>query len=407
MKIRLLDKIVFGTLKFIEKNKKGIITLCSGFLLGRIVNEFSYDSRTFTQVISGLFSIVQQPTNFLSWICAITIPILPILQKALDRYHTKKQYYQIFMSILKKSKSLTIENFPGLGWKEALSLQTCPNLHQGWLPKQIKIQHDTARFTLPDGERQPYNEYFKNNYNNKRFFDDGDKIMLSHNPISFTDSPTLLLSTKETKYSEIQYYKDNLAKLEEFRMECIAKAVTDESREIVFPNAFCMQLIVETKDERILITKRSPKVSYSPNTWQCSIAEQASPEDFQNRQDVILNYWTERLLDEELNVHAGDYNQDNLRILSVFLEGDILNAALCAHLVLNLSSWELNKRLLILPRKDDEFIEWEFLSYNQLFGELIVHSQRHYHPSSQYCMLLGLIKKWGPPVMAEKLLNFV
>jgi hypothetical protein len=213
MKINVLDKIVFGLFKFIEKYQKGIITLCSGFLLGRIVNEFSYDGISLSQVLGGLFSTVNQPTNFLSWICAITIFTLPFLQKALDRYNTKKQYYQIFMSLLNKSKSRAMEKFPGLGWAEALSLQTCPNLHQGWLPKLIKIQHDTTKFTLPDKEQQPYKEYFKNNYLNKRFFDDGVKIMLSLNPISFTDSPTLLLSTKETKYSEVQYYKDNLAKL--------------------------------------------------------------------------------------------------------------------------------------------------------------------------------------------------
>ncbi len=402
MKTSKWDIFSFSLLRFLEKERRWIITLFSGFLLGRVTNEFSTTGATISSVIDGTFSITKRPANVLSWLSLIIILIIPVLQRIMRRYHHKKQYTQIFMNILKKHRSRTIAPFPGLGWDEALSLQTCPQLNQGWPISQIKVQHSTTKFSIQPEYEKPYKEYFSKNYQKKRFFDDGDKIMLARNPAAFTDSPTLVLHTKEAKYSEIQFFKDNVSILTDKRNEFIGKAINGT---IAFPNAFCMQLVVETNDEKVLLTKRSPKVIYFPETWACSVAEQATANDFENKSDLILVRWAERLLDEELGIHAGDYDPMNFRVLSAFLEADILNTALCAHLVLNLSSAELQQRLVILPRKDYEFNEWEFVTYTQLLDELF-QPTREYHPSTGYCMLIGLIKKFGEPAMAQKLLHF-
>ena len=94
------------------------------------------------------------------------------------------------------------------------------------------------------------------------------------------------------------------------------------------------------------------------------------------------------------------YNKDNLRVLTVFLESDILAVSLCAHVVVDLSSKELDRVLDSLPRTDYEFSEWDFLSHEELLDELI-HPKRQYHPTSRYRMFMALIRRFGEPRLAE------
>lgn len=395
------DKILFGLLKFLSTNKEWLITLVSGFLLGRITNEFSIPNANFTDIILGTFSIINRPANFLSWLSIILLVGIPLSLRILKRLHKQKQYAKLFADILQKHKSRAISPFNGLAWDETLSLQTCPELHRGWLAAEIKIQHDTTKFSMPDKYRQAYKDYFEKSYEEKRFFNDGAKFMLTRNPTSFSDSLTLSLSTRETIYSQIQFYKDNVAILTPERNELIRKLIEGY---VEFPHSLSMQMIIITSDDKVVMTKRSAKVNYYPNMWSCSAEEQLAPQDFEKNTSPLISKWAGRMLSEEFGLNTEDYNNSNLRVLSVFLESDILNVSLCTHVVLDISASELNQRLLILPRTDYEFSEWVFLTHDELLGELF-RPTKAYHPSSGYRILMGLIRRYGEPTVVEKILN--
>ena len=85
-----------------------------------------------------------------------------------------------------RSKNVTIQGFPGFGWRETLSLQSASG-PEGWLPSQIHLIAAEHVFRIPDNLLSPYEEYFANNYDSKNFVSDGEKWMLLQNPSSFTD----------------------------------------------------------------------------------------------------------------------------------------------------------------------------------------------------------------------------
>ena len=376
-----------------------LIALLSGFLLGRVTNELSLPYTNWLDVLNGLFSITDRPANFLTWLSLALLVAIPLSNRYLAKLHRRRQYEKIFASLVQRYKASSVASFNTIGWNGAVSLQTCPELHRGWQASEVQLYHNTKHFSLPKEYEQAYQEYFNKYYQEKRFFDDGVKIMLTRNPTAFSDTSTLVLETQEALFSQIQFYCDNVAVLTSKRDELIRKVFDELS--ILFPHSLCMHVIVVTEDDKVLITKRSPKVIYFPGTWSCSIEEQLAPQDLQESPNRIVLKWFKRLLQEELGLGSETYNENNLRILSVFLESDILSISICAHVVLDISSNELNQILKSLPRTDYEFTEWTFLTHKELLKELF-QPTRPYHPTSGYRMLMALIKRYGEPRVAAE-----
>lgn len=393
------DRVFFRAHQFINAYQGGLLTLVSGFLLGRITNEMSLPNIGFWDVVVGTFSLANRPANLLSWCSVVLLVAIPVSHGFLSRYHVRRRYDKLFALLVQKHRGRVISPYNALAWDDALSLQTCPELNRGWLMSEVKLNHNTTKFSIPEKYKQAYLEYSERYYHEKRFFDDGAKFMTTRNPVSFSDSPTLSLDTQETSYSQVQFYRDNVAILTSERDALIRSAVEGT---ILFPHSLCIHAIVTTSDDRVLITKRSPKVAYYPETWSCSIEEQLAPQDFQDGPDSTVVRWGRRLLLEELGLNEDACNLDNMRILSVFLESDILNVSLCGHLVVNISSFELDRLLLVTPRTDYEFNEWGFLTYDELLSELF-RPTRAYHATSGYRMLMALIRRYGEPAIADRI----
>ena len=393
------ERFIFWLYQCLSRIQGWSMGLSSGFFLSRVTNELSLPYTNWLDVLNGLFSITNRPTNIFTWLSLILLVAVPLGNNMLARYHKKRRYEKIFAFLVQRHKAPSIASFNTIGWNSVVSLQTCPELHRGWLVSEVQLYHNTARFSLPKEYEQAYREYFNKYYQEKRFFDDGVKIMLTRNPIAFSDTPTLVLETQETLFSQIQFYRDNVAVLTSKRDELIRK-VFDELL-VLFPHSLCMHVIVVTKDDKVLITKRSPKVIYFPGTWSCSVEEQLALQDLQESSSRIVLRWFERLLYEELGLSSETYSRSNLRILSVFVESDILSISLCAHAVLDINSTELDQILRSLPRTDYEFTEWAFLTHKELLKELF-HPTKPYHPTSGYRMLMALIKRYGEPRVASE-----
>ncbi|MEM4218190.1 MAG: hypothetical protein QXZ09_09220 [Candidatus Methanomethylicaceae archaeon] len=401
-RVSKIDSFIYWTYLLIDRFQSGLIALFSGFLLGRVTNELSIPDADWLDVIRGLFSLSNRPTNLLTWLSLIVLIAVPLIHRVISNAYKRRRYEIVFAELVQRHKSPSIAPFKGIGWEGNLTLQSCPILHRGWLISEVQIRHNTTRYSIPHEYNQAYEEYFKKHFSEKRFFDDGIKVMLRKNPIAFSDSPTLILETQEALYSQIQFYHENVAILDSKRREYIRKAV--EELCIDFPHSLCMHVIVVTRDDKVLLTKRSSKVAYFPGTWSCSIEEQLSLQDLKDDPESPAQRWFERLLKEELGLGMEMYNKENLRVLSVFLESDILSVSLCGHVVIDLNSKELGKVLENLPRVDYEFSEWDFLSHEELLAELF-HPNRQYHPTSRYRMFMALIKKFGEPRIAEMLFS--
>lgn len=401
LEISWKDKLLFGLYHLVDTHNQWIMALASGFILGRATNEMSVPRITIPGVLQGLFSVSDRATNYFSWLAIILLITIPIGHRVLRRLHTRRRYDRLFAALVEKHRSRAISPYSGIAWDEALSLQTCPELNRGWLMSETKLVHNTTRFTLPDKFQQTYKEYFNKYYEEKRFFDNGVKYMVTRNPIAFSDSTTLVLHTQETLYSEVKFYGDYVATIVPERDSLIRETISGHVR---FPHSLCMHMIVVTQDDKILLTKRSEKVAFSPGTWSCSVEEQLSPDDFLASEHSPIMNWARRFLKEELGFGSEEYDVTNLRVLSVFLESEILNVSLCTHVVLNTHSSELDKILQALPRKDYEFTDWTFVSHEELMGELF-QPRRAYHPTSGYRILMGLLRRYGEPKVAEMFLH--
>jgi transcriptional regulator with XRE-family HTH domain len=311
-----------------------------------------------------------------------------------------------FAQLIRSHKGADISRYPGTGWDDAISLQNCPDLledrpglEKGWAVSAVQLyQDDSETFALPARYKESYGQYVAEQYDDKGFYDDGEKFMLLYNPSSSSDSPTLRLHTRSTRWSEFQYYGDTIARVATQRRLLIDELIVGPSLCAHFPHSLCMGMVVITDDMKILRIKRSGKVINSRNLWAVSIDEQLSRSDLEGGETSVVTNWARRLLWEELALGTNRYEMDNIRISSVFLETDILNTSLSACAKLEIDSTTLDT-LLQGPRPDDEeFLMWDFLELRQdILLQEMIRPSRAYHSTSRYHMLMTLLRFFGLP----------
>jgi hypothetical protein len=302
-----------------------------------------------------------------------------------------------------RDKSLP-SNITDLVVERSITLQKCPYMRKGWKSEEIEFDHRNYHFRLPDELRGSYNEYFEKTYKKKFVIGGGDSddtVMLRAKPLfTGTDRPRLRLETCLNLYSYSQFYW-NVALNDPVRYN---KAINDllEQGEISFPHNLCMQLVVMTNDDKILLSLRSKDVGTYPNTWSCSIEENLKPhEDLKGDRRTIVARWISRALSEELGVKS-DYCKE-ITVLSVFLEGtNRLNISMVGYVTLDLSQEELSKRIAMYLHPDaGEHKRHDYLTVKQMATEL-KSPTRLYHPTSRYRMLMALLHIYGAANFAKQ-----
>jgi len=130
--------------------------------------------------------------------------------------------------------------------------------------------------------------------------------------------------------------------------------------------------------------------------------------DVAKKKSSEVLHWSQRALREELGLQAGTFDPKNIRILSVFLESDILNISLCCWVQLKIDSNTLAAILRMIPHSDDELTAWSFIdcSESELIPEILWgRGVTSYHPTSQFRMLMALMKIKGLPKNAHQYLS--
>ena len=267
-----------------------------------------------------------------------------------------------------------------------ITLAISPFLKEGWSSQDIQINFDTSvEFHVPDLEKAIFDSYFYNNYDSKRFFNDGDKYSLNNNPIVFSDSPDLHITLLRTRYSVVEFYRDNFAKLVLERNRLLDELI-NHSR-VSFPSSLCLHSVVVTNDHKLLVSRRSPKVGHYPKKWSISLEEQIKAPDLFPVTGNAVSRLAIRMLKEELGIDESAISSNGVRVLSVFVETDILNCSLMSVIYLNLSSSILDKFIRNSSRSDYEFDSWKFQSHEQVINDLNERLE-DYHPSAGYRMLM-------------------
>lgn len=317
-----------------------------------------------------------------------------------DPAATTTNYDVAFAELVTRFKDPKISAYPGFGWGTALSLQDAPDC-QGWPILDVQLQYRSSEpFRLQREKQKEYARYFKTFREQKRFNEDNTKFMLEQNPTAFSDAPSLVLRVKECKWSEIQFYRDNVANSAE--RNGLLEEMIEGSLCVRFPHSLCMHMVVMTADNKLLITRRSPKVSYYPGAWSCSVEENLAASDLRVRRDIRMLTWGLRQLHEELGLDEQAIKPAKMRLLSVFVESDCLNVSICAEATLNITAAQLDVILQGHRRTDWEFTQWAYLEMDRgVVMKELTHPSRNYHPTSGYRVVQAFLKHFGIPSREE------
>jgi hypothetical protein len=311
----------------------------------------------------------------------------------------------LFFEVLSRKKSEIISPFIGFGWGDMLAFQRCPD-EKGWPVNEVEVQLEKEAFSLLSTDAVAYQKFFNEKKDERGFHHDGTKFMLTRNPFAGTDCPSLSLVVQSTLYSHVQFFKEHVAEAEDKnRRNQLMRDFLEESLVATFPHSLCMHMVILTVDEKILVARRSRKLkggNWAVGKSSISIEEQMAPSDFLNTDKTTLLPWTQRCLREEVSVEAGDYEDKDLRVLSIFLESNFLNVALCVHAKLSIDSETLVRRIKNDPKRDQEIDRVEFLDLKRssIISELFRPS-RDYHPSSRYRLLEVFLLHFGWPKYSE------
>ena len=381
-----------------------IVTLATGFwgfLLGIFSGVLSNpDYVNFPDVLLAMFDVRNRPLNWLNWLLLALSIVCTLAALALPRivrsWRRKQSYESVLIPILQRLKHESVLKFNVIAVDKAVTLQKCPEIEKGWLASEVNVNHKKINFQLPADLKNAYKDYYEKRFK-KEFGEDGTTVMLLENPRAFTDQPMLVLNTEESYYSYALFYWHCVAFDIERRNKMFDSLFS--KGKVLFPHNLCLHLVVVTADDKILFTLRSEKVRVNANTWSCSIEEMLRPEDLKGKHALAINRWAKRALFEELGLCSNGYTDDNIRILSVFLEADRPNISLVGLVTLGLNQRELSEIIATLPRNDYEFTDVTFLSFQEM-AEQLLRPTRSYHPTSRYRMLMTLLHRLGEPNFA-------
>jgi hypothetical protein len=367
--------------------------LAGGVLIGIWVNALSgADRASLWRTTIDVFDVTARPAAWVAVTAGLILVIRPLVPAVQNRLAASTDEAVLLSDRLAALVDPRIRSFHRgrIAWGAQLVLQSCPRIEEGWRQNEIRLEREPTEFTFTDpAELATFRSWLhtvaaKNAH--------GGGFNLVRNPTAFTDDPELHLRIQPVRYVAVRFYQRNRAILEEVRARHIARVI--ETGEITFPHKFCLHAVIATADGRLLLTRRSDKVDYHPQTWSCSVEEQLSPDDVRHPDTNIVLRWTHRMLTEELGLDAEDRSRSQARYLAVFLETDILNCTLAALVTLDMSSTRLDAIIRSRPRQDYEYQDWTFLRWEEVTDELMRPS-RIYHPSSGLRMFLAGIVRFG------------
>lgn len=402
----MLEESAFRLRRILLRWLSPITSFGVGILVGVIVNLFtSNDAVSFRHVLARV-SDWSSPLSLLllgaigvvsgAWFC----------ERALARYCARRRWEVKLAALGRSRTSPSIAPFASsaVSWGDNLTLQLCPRFEEGWRVDEIALRHvkGNSLYSLPAADAAPYEQFRDENKAARWFRNDNETCRLAMNPVSFVDAPELNLEVQRCRYSQVQFTNHRLATDHTRRQRCLQQA---QDGEIPFANVLVVHMVVVTSDEHILATLSSTKKDYFGNCWSFSIEEQLRVDDLSNNNVTVhgrIAQWIDRALVEELGVTRTDYLVENVRALSVFIEGHNLNCGLCCVVRLSIDAATTGAMIAATLRQDYEFTNYNFYTFDQAV-DMLRSPTLPLHPTSEYRLLLALNHLLTPPTLARRL----
>ena len=287
-----------------------------------------------------------------------------------------------------------------------IELTKSSNLQNGWFTDKLSCVIDPEPFKLVFGFQRLCDEWKQNNPKNP----DKKRYILSDIIGQNTsDAPFIQFKFRESTFGKIFPIESSLDKsieIEESNYGVPRKRFVSQLlslSESPIPNCFGFHIIAKTTDGYIVFGQRSKYADYYPNLWSASCEEQMAEEDFSKANPFVGG--VRRALEEEFGIPAVDEGV-HVRLLSVFLEYDVMNTNCCAVADVHLTSEELKQRWFEIASDKEEAAKLTFISSDfetlvrsLLTGELNVDGKEsiteEWHPTTKYRLFMFCASEYG------------
>lgn len=388
------------------------------------------DSR---KVIKQIFEF-KSLSGFLT-ISSLSILVIFNVVFSILKYHlNRKSLYKAFPEIMRKYTSPQLADSVGngsLSWGEGKTVEICNDIIYGWKPENILIEsyeNEIYRFYSQEDQLSKFGTksyYFNQDdfldfYNSPQFVDvirkgnNLPRFMLKQCSKNYDkNNRKLLLSFGRTEWSQTSYIWDRFGKSKGSEVnsnnlmhEYSIDVRSGNSSAPYLPNSFCMHLLLETMDNKVVLSLISQsKRNDNPGTWAATLGEQLELEDFtdgNNFHDNFIVRWLQRAFQEEYkldeNMYADLVDESSLKCLSVNFESDRYNFALFCTVQLRYTFDTFYDKVRVLL-STEEASKLRALNIEDIPDILIGYrneeDRKKYHPSSYLRLLLFFVHKYG------------
>lgn len=301
-----------------------------------------------------------------------------------------------------------------ISWGLGKSVALTEEMMFGWKAKDIIVEsYDDSLFSFPLADDVFSNEGWLEYRDGevfsvvKRMGNNLPRFMLKSIK---RKNGSLLLDLSRTEWSQTKYIWNGFDKRQKAPLgnALMKKKALEVKKDYLplspLPNSLCMHLLLETKDERVVLSKISRlKINDFPGTLAATLGEQIDLSDFTDGNVFKHGFaidWLRRAFEEEYKL--SDYSYDSIvdestfRILSLNFEGDIYNYALLCTVKLRLRFDEFNRKvgLLLSTEEAIELIPLKTMEIPRtLFLEKIGSSS--FHPSTYLRLMIFFFYKMG------------
>ncbi len=353
---------------------------------------------------------------------------------AASHHLNKKSFSKEFPDLMRRFTSPHISDSIGKGclsWGEGKTVEVCSDIIFGWTPDNVVVEsyeNEMYSFYAEEDRLKKFGSKsyyfsekdwldFKNTDKFKAIIKKGNNLprfMLRDCSKNYDKkNRKLLVSLGRTEWSQTSYVWDRFGKTDGYEVDSnelmseYSKGITSgRESEPYIPNSFCMHLLIETLDNKVVLSRISQaKVNDNPGTWAATLGEQIDLDDFTDGNHFFDNFvtkWMKRAFLEEYKFDENIFNdavdEETLKVISVNFESDRYNFSLFCTVQLRYTFDTFNKK--IAPTlATEEAIEIKGIDLKDIPEILMAYNdekqRKAYHPSTYLRLLLFLMHKNG------------
>ena len=416
-------------LAFIQKTKNTVYEVCIIYLISIVTNILgSGDITDFHSVLDEITDI----SNFsiiLMYICMVLLILYTVLFNVLKNISANYEPTEILNEIIRKNSSTIFDSVKigsNITWGEDRLLLLAPNIILGWKPKDIRIgKYESEKYEFPRKEENSYNKYCETpkiieaterGNNLPRY------MVTEYTPNFNKNDQRLYINLQKTDWSQTSYVWDK----QYGEKKGSKSADNDHKREFVtelfnekaefLPNSFCLHLILETKNEKVVLAKVNvSKRNDNPGTFAATIGEQIEEYDFLDNCDFYEDFvtrWVKRAITEEFGLTQDTYNryvdENSIKVLGLNFEGNIYNFSLITTVKLNvdLERFLLRHQGLMQVSEIGVCKAISLDEIPQILLETDWKVSKEYHPSSYLRLFTFYLHKKGYKATAKEFAKY-